>query len=372
MSNLVCGDAFIIQGQSNAVAYNYENTKSHPLIDTTSTWIRSYGGNGEASDPTVGGWGDAVVVKTTGPDRAYFIGAWGMALARTLVEEHKIPICILNGARGGTQISEHFPDPADRLNTSEKNHSIYQKLLQRVVAARLTHGIRGVLWHQGEADQGTLGPSGDYNYKVYQQNFVDLSAAWKQDFPNLRNYYIYQIWPNACTDPSANDMLREVQRTLPRLYSHMHVMSTLGVVPGSGCHYGLDGYQFMADLISPLVMQDIYGWNSEGVHTAPDLKKAYFTSAARNEIALEFGQDVGWNDGSAGLIYLDGVAGKVTSGSVSGKVIKLQLSEASTAKTITYLIGANEWVQGNLIYGKNGVAALTFCEVPLATPTPSL
>jgi len=32
-------------------------------------------------------------------------------------------------------------------------------------------------------------------------------------------------------------MLREVQRTLPNLYSNMRIMSTLGIVPGSSCHY---------------------------------------------------------------------------------------------------------------------------------------
>jgi hypothetical protein len=48
-----------------------------------------------------------------------------------------------------------------------------------------------------------------------------MSAAWKQDFPNLRNYYIFQIWPAACGDTSRNDQLREVQRTLPFLYSSL-------------------------------------------------------------------------------------------------------------------------------------------------------
>jgi hypothetical protein len=369
VTHLICGDAFIIQGQSNAVAYNYANEKDRPdLIDATSDWIRSYGSGGEAGDlPANGGWGNAVltnlIVNKRGGVR--FIGIWGMALAKKLVAEHKIPICILNGAVGGTQICQHLPDPADPLNTSNKDHSIYRNLLRRVVAAKLTHGIRGVLWHQGEADQGTLCPSADYNYKFYQQMFVDLSAAWKTDFPNLRSYYIYQIWPNACTDPSANDMLREVQRTLPRLYSNMRIMSTLGIVPGSSCHYKLAGYEQFAALMAPLVEQDHYGLVPRAAITAPDLIKASFTSAARNEIALEFGQDMAWNNGSTSLFFLDGVAGKVASGSAAGKVIKLQLTETSTAKTLTYLVGKAKWVQGDLVYGKNGIAALTFCEVPL-------
>ena len=65
--------------------------------------------------------------------------------------------------------------------------------------ARLTHGIRGVLWHQGENDQGADGPTGGYGWETYQQYFVDMSAAWKQDYPNVQHYYVFQIWPNACS-----------------------------------------------------------------------------------------------------------------------------------------------------------------------------
>ena len=38
-------------------------------------------------------------------------------------------------------------------------------MLTRVNAAKLTHGIRGVFWHQGENDSGAGAPTGDWNYK---------------------------------------------------------------------------------------------------------------------------------------------------------------------------------------------------------------
>jgi len=251
-----------------------------------------------------------------------------------------------------------------------------------------------VLWHQGEQDQGREGPyAGDFDYKWYQQNFVNLSAAWKQDFPNIKNYYIYQIWPSACGDTSANDLLRETQRTLPALYSNMRIMSTLGVEPGSSCHYDLAGYQMIAELMRPQVEQDHYGRVPDATETftAPDLKSAWFTTAARNEIALGFDQDMYWpiTHDPKDYFYLDGVAGKVASGSVSGKVIKLQLTAASTAKTITYLKGGWDGNQTKLlrsakgieitgidINGNNGIqrtvtlAALTFAEVPIALTAP--
>jgi autotransporter-associated beta strand protein len=358
VTDLVCGDAYIIEGQSNALATD----NATPSDSTTDPWIRTYGKSG-------GGWGYAV---NKGSEME--LGLWGLILAKRLSTSYNMPVCIINGAVGGTRIDQHRPNPAGH-SLAGSLYSIYANLYSRIVAANLTHGIRGVLWHQGEQDQGSGGPDGDYDYKFYQQYFVDISAAWKQDFPNIRNYYVFQIWPAACGDTSRNDQLREVQRTLPYLYSNMRVMTTLGIVPGSGCHYVLEGYQKFSDLIGPLVEVDHYGriLGASEVITAPDLKKAYYTTTARNEITLEFGQNMApWIDATKGLFFLDGASGKVSSGSVSGKVIKLTLTASASAKTITYLQGIG-WngVQGNLLYGSNGIAALTFSEVPLTPPAPT-
>jgi hypothetical protein len=225
-----------------------------------------------------------------------------------------------------------------------------------------------VLWHQGESDgSGFDEVTGNPYWVTYQQMYVDMSAAWKQDFPNIRNYYIYQVWG---TGP-----LQELQRELPRLYSHMSIMSTVGVAPVPQIHYTIGGYIRMAQLMSPLVERDNYGYNPTTPITAPDLKRAYFTTTNRTEIALEFGQAMAWNAAaaSATLFFLDGVAGKVTSGSASGNVVKLQVPGASTSQTITYLSSWDQ-NQANLLYGSNGIAALTFYEVPLsmsALPAPT-
>ena len=51
-------------------------------------------------------------------------------------------------------------------------------------------------------------------------------------------------------------------------------------------------------------------------------------------------------------------------GSVSGNVLKLKLTAPASAKSITYLTD-RKWDPKTLLYGKNGLAALTFCEVPI-------
>ena len=367
VTDLVCGDAYIIEGQSNALAVD-----NHVTTDNSDKWIRTYGKVSNA-------WGYALnkdprvldsVTNEYNDVHDFEIGVWGFIFAKRLLASQNMPICIINGAVGGTRIDQHRPNPVNHSLLGPKLDgniypNIYANFYNRVVAAKLTHGIRAVLWHQGEQDQGSGGIDGDYDYKFYQQYFVDISAAWKDDFPNILNYYVFQIWPAACGDNTRNDQLRDVQRSLSSLYSNMRLMSTLGIIPGSSCHYELEGYQKFSDLIGPLVEQGSYGINPNSILSAANLKKAYFTSPTHNQIALEFDQDIAWNPGATSFHHLsDGKT--VLAGSASGKTITLQLNSASTAKTITYLKGELwQQQQANLIYGTNGIAALTFADVEI-------
>jgi len=56
----------------------------------------------------------------------------------------------------------------------------------------------------------------------------------------------------------------------------------------------------------------------------------------------------------------------ISAGSVSGNIITLKLIATSEAKVIGYISG-RDWdgKPTNLIYGANGIAALTFCDVPI-------
>jgi len=355
--NIVCGDAYIIDGQSNALATDTGEDSPRQ----TNEWIRSY------AEPRYYRKGETQnlwcnpVWKTQGDHKAE-LGWWGMVLAERLVESQKMPVFIINGAVGGTRIDQHQRNPQDH----EDLNTIYGRLLWRVRQAKMTHGIRWVLWHQGESDQGSDGPTGGYGWESYQQYFIDMSAALKEDFPNIQHYYLFQIWPNSCSMGNGNgDMLREVQRTLPCLYSNMDIMATLGIRPPGPCHFPLIGWSEFASLIQPLIERDFYDRPVTSSITSPNLKKAYYTSSAKDAIALEFDQPVVWNDSLIGEFYLDGASGKVAAGAVSENVLTLRLNEPSEAKKITYLKEMS-WSQDRLLYGENGIAALTFCNVPIS------
>jgi hypothetical protein len=285
-----------------------------------------------------------------------------MELANRLVESQQVPIFIVNAARGGTRIDQHQrndSNPAD-LDT------IYGRMLWRLQQAQLTHGIRAIIWHQGENDQGAAGPDGGYGWETYEQYFVELTADWKQDFPNLHKYYAFQIWPSACAmgRDGNGDMLREVQRSLPRRYSNLSMLSTLGFRPGGGCHYPLEGWSVFAKRLSPLIEQDFYDRPTKGPITSPNLVRAYHPTDARNSIVLEFDQPVVWQKELVSEFYLDEQGGLVADGEANGNTLILTLKRPTAAKQITYL-KEKSWKQDNLLVGKNRMAAMTFCQVPL-------
>ncbi len=364
VDNLVCGDAYIIQGQSNAEAWT-DKRVVHPY---QSDWLRSFGTpitHPEFARSRI--WGNAISFNGGENRHKLQIGYWGVELGKQLTAQHRVPIFIINGAQGGTRVDQH---QRSRVNPTDPA-TIYGRLLWRLRQARLTHGIRAVLWHQGENDQGAAGPSGTFGWVNYQALFTRMAGSWKQDYPNIQHYYVFQIWPGACgTMPVANDRLRNAQRMLPSQFSNMSIMSTLGIRSGSGCHYTPEGYRVMAHLMLPLVNQYNYGMAPKASITPPDIKAVYYTSKARDEIAVAFDQAVTWEADVVDRFYVDGQAGKVISARDVGHMILLKLAGPSQAREITYVKGGQWREDQAIIWGTNGIAALTFCDVPIQPACP--
>ncbi len=358
-SDLVCGDAFVIQGQSNAEAWT-DKRIVHPY---RSPWLRSFGTPSTNKDRARDAvWGNALSFNGGQNHHHFQIGYWGVELGKLLIEKHKIPVCIINGAQGGTRVDQHQRNEADPTDVT----SIYGRLLWRLQQARLTHGVRAVLWHQGENDQGESGATGTFGWVNYQDYFIRMSASWKQDYPNIKRYYIHQIWPGACGSRSVeNDRLRERQRQLPEQFSNMSIMSTLGIRPGGGCHYLPEGYAAMARQLFPLMNKHNYDAESKESVTAPNIQSVSYASARKDKITLVFDQKVKWDDKVAGRFYFDDDSAELTAVSGIERTITLKLAGPSTAKTLTYIKGG-KWKQDDtIIRGANNIAALTFCEVPI-------
>ena len=161
----------------------------------------------------------------------------------------------------------------------------------------------------------------------------------------------------------SDNRLREVQRTLPKMFSNMSVIATLGVKPPGGCHFPAAGYAEFARLLHPMMQDHLYHRHVAQANS-PNLNRVSFTSAQRDELILEFDCEMNWNDSLVSQFQLDGEANQVIGGSASGTNIVLQLRGPTMSRTLTYLDSAN-WNPDNLLYGENGRAALTFCDVPI-------
>ena len=314
VGNLVCGDAYLIDGQSNALAM--DTGEKSP--NDTSEWIRSYGGptgRGDATDWGGNGkrpnlWSCPAWRPEKGRKRlTRLVGHGACQTARGKREDADLHHSSSRGRH------PHRRAQAQRTNRGDLNNVRPHALAGATGPVDARYSRRALAPRR--SDQGSDGPDGGYGWETYQQYFINMSAAWKQDLPNIRHYYVFQIWPNGCSKGNGHgDMLREEQRTLPRLYSNMDVMSTLGIKPPGPCHYPLTGWAEFARLMQPLIERDFYGQSARAV-TAPDLKRAYYTSSAKDAIILEFDQPVVWSDKLASQFYLDG-ADQVAKGTSPG------------------------------------------------------
>ncbi|MFT5122003.1 MAG: hypothetical protein ACI97B_000628 [Verrucomicrobiales bacterium] len=150
----------------------------------------------------------------------------------------------------------------------------------------------------------------------------------------------------------------------------MRIMSTLGIVSGSSgrglCHFDTEGYAQIAELMSPLVEQDNYGLDRTHILSAPNLRRAWFTTASKDEIAMEFDQPMRWEDACKAWIELDRRAAPIASGKVAGNTITLRLTEPASGKTLGYINGAHwDGKPDKFLYGTNGIAALAFTDVAI-------
>ena len=353
---IICGDVLLICGQSNAVATDFGRENDWE----PSEWVRTFGAtDGSPNGARLDTFSQAAARSPGGKGE---IGYWGLELGKRLVQQQRIPICLINGAVGGTRIDQHQRNQSDPTDVS----TIYGRQLWRVRTAGLSHGVRAIIWHQGENDQGADGPTGGYGYETYRQYFLDLAASWREDYPNIEHYYVFQIWPKACSMGvnGSDNRLREVQRNLPRWFSQLTALSTVGIKPPGGCHYPAAGYAEFARLLEPHLARDLYAQKPSNEIASPNLKSASWATPDRDSITLEFDSPVVWDDRLQNEFQLDGRPARVVSAATSERRLTLKFEGPSTAQRITYLESSN-WNPDRLLLGTNGLAAFTFCDVEI-------
>ncbi len=335
--DVVAGDVYIVQGQSNAVSSQYNgdaNVDQGPFIRTFNgtQWVVA---NGNAGGENSNGG----------------IGQWPMRMSGALSQAHEMPIAIINAANGGQPIGFFQRNDDNPLDTGNN----YGRLLTRIQAADLQQGIRAILWYQGESDGG--------NFQAHHDGFLALVDDWKVDYGPIERIYVTQIRAGCSGNLIGT---QEVQRTLPDTFPEMTVMSTTALDGHDGCHYAYaEGYEELGNRYAGLLGRDLYEESPANDVQPPNPASAQFAAGGTQILVTlrNAASTVTWQDGAQADFQVDGAGVTVMSGSAAGNVVTLQLSgDGSAATGLTYFgrTGAGQWVTN-----ENGIGMLEFQALPI-------
>ncbi|MCR9164643.1 MAG: sialate O-acetylesterase [Nannocystaceae bacterium] len=346
VADLVAGDIYLVNGQSNAFAAMYNGDAN---VNQTP-FLRSFGIN--SLDPTTTAntvtWFPAI---GNGSGMAGGIGQWAIRMANVLSEAHQVPIAVVNGSLGGQPIGyfqRNDEEPADLLSN-------YGRLLHRMRAGGLDQHVRGILWYQGESD-GVL-------TDAHVEGFDALLADWAEDYPNTERIYVTQLRAG-CGGQTIG--IQEYQRTLPDRMKQISVMSTTGLDGHDGCHYAYaEGYELLGDHYAALLGRDLYGEKPDYDVQPPNPMSASLENGG-TEIVITLRnaeEPLVFAAGAEADFVVEGALVSVVSGTAEAGELRLTLSGDATGATgITYLGHA---LAGPWITSAQGLGLLTFQNLPL-------
>jgi hypothetical protein len=304
-NDVVCGDAYIIAGQSNAMGvikdlpssglYQDSLYQEYPTQGSDKFYSKSLGnmpeynginGNLTNYDPNSNYW---LPAKASG-DMSGFVGIWGLKLQYLIQEHYQMPTCFINGAYGGTNLGEH------QLNFNNNNNpyhleTLFGTLNYRIQQAKLKGKIKGVIWYQGES-QNTYERAA-----TYQDSLNFLIDTWETYWGDFSKVYVVQIHPG-CNHHGFGQVIREHQRKIQRPInapSEIIPLTASGIGerasithdPFYGCHFSQAAYNKLADRLFQVIGRDFY--HNVDCITSPNIVNAYY---AYDELVLEFDQDL--------------------------------------------------------------------------------
>ena len=345
VKDIVAGDVIIVQGQSNAVAGEYNGDAS----PNAGPFLRSFGrrtedGEDTAADKT---WQQTDDKGVPGP-----IGQWALRMGRLLIDEHQVPLAILNGARGGRPIDYFQRNDADPTDLSTN----YGRLLTRVRAAGLENHIRAILYYQGEADGSSA--------TDHHDGWIALHADWLEDYPSVERTYVTQV-RKGCGGPSPE--LRNIQRLFADEVAEVSVMSTNGLDGHDGCHFAFkSGYEQLGEWYAVLLSRDLFNGPTGPDIDAPNVQRIYFSNSNGTEITIELrdsASTMSFDAGAESDFMVEGSSADVTAGATNGSDIVLTLSESATGASGLSYVGHSE--AGPWVTNASGIGLLAFHDVPI-------
>lgn len=352
IANIICGDAYLINGQSNSVANAYVGLANTRYKDS---FIRSFGSSNYSavSAQSDTGWyiadGDGLYNKGC-------IGQWGLVLARKILDSAGIPVCMINAGVGGTPITYHQRNPAN----AEDVNTNYGRMYYRAKKAGVLDNVRGILWFQGESDGN--------NAALHDSLFRKMWSNWYKDFPSVEKFVVVQI-RSGCANVGLE--IREKQRLYKDL-KKTTVISANSLNSHDGCHYGfVNGYEKLGILMFNQLKTTLYKLPSIPENQPLHPYLAYFSNSSKSEICIEFSPlnaTLKVDPNFHRLFSLNGTSNTITSGYLKNNKIYLTMSSADcSVPSINYegLMRVQPWVTSTA-----DASLMTFWKFPVQKTRP--
>lgn len=256
VKHIVCGDIYVLYGQSNMLGLADYDELTQQIDDT---YLRNF-------DFIGGNYVDSELRWTPAKEPYARVGGIGLRLQQQILDETGIPTCIINGAVGGMSIR----DLANRTTIRPEDVSnIYGRLVRRVQLAGAVGKIRAILWRQGENEGCTWKPDID----AYPAQFTQLWNNLHTDLGEWDWFINCQTNVHSCTQLEAAGELREWMRKTSKLFPTTQTMTALGVEMGDGLHHTSAGYKQLADEYFQLLKTKIYGIPTDTNTEFPDIQQ---------------------------------------------------------------------------------------------------
>jgi PKD repeat protein len=346
VADIVAGDIYVVQGQSNADSAQYSGNAN----ENQGPFVRTFGTHTYNQDTTPNDldWRVASGTAGTGPT----IGQWPMRMAAMLAAEHETPIGVINGADPGKPIGffqrndENTTDPATN----------YGRLLTRMQNAGLTGSVRAILWYQGEAEGS--------NFQAHHDGFVTLMEDWAADYAGFEHLYIAQVRAGCGGNLI---QLQEVQRKFADDFENVSIMSTTGLDGHDGCHYAYEnGYRELGDRFAGLLGRDLYGAQPALDVAAPNPESAQFAAGGSQVVVTMRNPDslLTVDDGSNAHFRFEGSGATLSGASlIDGKLVLSVNGDASGATGLSYL---GHQQAGPWVLNENAIGLLEFYNLAIA------
>lgn len=360
---VLCGDAFIIYGQSNSIGFDQIDTMY--FKQKYRKYLRNITLDGENSLHI--NWHE-------GAEPYASIGIFGMLLGARIQKEANVPICIINRGVGGANI---LSLSRNQSNPNDEN-TYYGQLLNITERSGLKNHIKSIIWRQGESDASSNDACFEYNLRLrnLMNNFFD-------DFIGLEKIYVAQnnIISTAFCEATEAGLLRNSQRKIGELNPKIVPFSTIGVRGYDGLHYNYFGHKQVADYLSKLIGRDIYNANPQTRQLeSPNAKIAYYNSS-KDSLTIIFNEASemiypsdstlgGYTRSLKDFFYFDNPNQKVESGVAVGNRIILKINGYFGASKINYLPPFfadtySQYYDGPFLKNSSGVSAFSFVNLDI-------